>query len=189
MDDSAGNPVTQILNAISAGDKQASDQLIPLVYEELRRIARAQMAHERPGQTLQPTALVHEAYIRLVGKDNPAWENRAHFFSAAAEAMRRILIERARSRFRLKRGRNPHRVQLDDTVAFIEPDADELLALDQALNRLETQDPIMSKVVKLRYFAGLTGEETATTLGISPRNVDRYWAAARAWLQREISRA
>lgn len=178
--------ITRILQAITDGDEHASDQLVPLVYDELRRIARAQMSREGPGQTLQPTALVHEAYIRLLGKENPIWENRSHFFAAAAEAMRRILIERARSRSRLKRGRNPHRVDLNPSMLSTEPDPDELLALDAALKRLEAKDVLMSRVVMLRYFGGLTGEEIAGMLGISARSVDRTWVAARAWLQREL---
>ena len=180
------NQITRILQAITDGDQQASDQLVPRVYDELRRIARAQMAREAPGQTLQPTALVHEAYIRLVGDENPIWENRAHFFAAAAEAMRRILIERARSRSRLKRGQNPHRVDLNATMLSTEPDPDEMLTLDAALKRLNAKDPVMCKVVELRYFGGLTGEEIAKMLETSPRNVDRIWASARAWLGREM---
>ena len=180
------NQITRILHAITDGDQQASDQLVPLVYHELRRIARAQMARESPGQTLQPTALVHEAYIRLVGEENPLWENRAHFFAAAAEAMRRILIERARSRARLKRGQNPHRVDLNAAMLSTEPDPDEILALDAALKRLNTKDPMMCKVVELRYFGGLTGDEIAKMLDVSPRNVDRLWASARAWLGRNM---
>lgn len=180
------SPITRILQAIKEGDLGASNQLVPLVYDELRRIARSQMAREAPGQTLQPTALVHEAYIRLIGKENPTWENRAHFFAAAAEAMRRILIERARSRSRLKRGRNPHRIDLKPEMISTEPDPDELLALDAALKHLEAKDETMSTVVKLRYFGGLTGDEIAEMLGISARNVDRIWSSARAWLQREL---
>jgi RNA polymerase sigma factor (TIGR02999 family) len=181
--------LTQILEAIAAGDREASDRLLPIVYNELRALARARMARERAGHTLQPTALVHEAYLRLFGTASPRWENRAHFFGAAAEAMRRILIERARRHARLKRGAAPDRVPLTD---FAEPqtlDAEDLLSLDRALDRLEEKDPAMARVVKLRYFAGLTVDETAAALDVGARTVDRHWTAARAWLQRELTRA
>ena len=181
--------VTQILEAISAGDGRAKERLLPLVYEELRRMARARMAGEKPGQTLQPTALVHEAYLRLLGGENPRWENRAHFFTAAAEAMRRIMIERARRKAQLKRGGDRRRVKLNSSAASYEPKSEQLLALDEALRRLEALDTEMSQVVKLRYFAGLTVEETANALATSPRSVNRLWSAARAWLQRELSSA
>ena len=179
--------VTQILEAIGAGDTEAKDRLLPVVYQELRRIARARMAGERADHTLQPTALVHEAYIRLLGTENPRWENRAHFYTAAAEAMRRILIERARRRARQKRGGDRRRVELNSSVGSYEPPSEELLALDEALTRLESLDSEMSHVVKLRYFAGLTIEETAHALQTSERTVSRLWCGARAWLHSELA--
>jgi RNA polymerase sigma factor (TIGR02999 family) len=179
--------VTQLLQAVSAGEEGAESELVALVYAELRRMARARMAREKSGQTLQPTALVHEVYLQLLRDQEPRWENRAHFFTAAAEAMRRILIQRARSKSRLKRGGDLHRVELDSAARWHEPRADAFLALDQALNRLEARDPEMAGVVKLRYFAGLTIEETARILDTSPRSVNRQWAGARAWLNRELS--
>lgn len=181
--------VTQILEAIGAGDAAAEDLLLPVVYEELRRIARARMAGERAGHTLQPTALVHEAYLRLLGTGHPRWENRAHFYTAAAEAMRRILIERARRRARQKRGGDRRRVELDSSVGSWEPPSAELLALNEALTRLESLDPEMSRVVKLRYFAGLTIEEIARALRTSERTVSRRWSGARAWLYAELGGA
>ena len=181
--------VTQILEAIGAGDAEAKDRLLPVVYQELRRIARARMAGERADHTLQPTALVHEAYIRLLGTENPHWENRAHFYTAAAEAMRRILIEWARRRARQKRGGDRRRVELDSSVGSYQPTSEELLALDEALTRLESLDAEMSHVVKLRYFAGLTIEETAHALQTSERTVSRLWTGARAWLHSELAGA
>ena len=180
------NELTQILDAISSGDRDAADRLLPLVYNELRALARVRMARERPGHTLQPTALVHETYLRLFGNAAPRWQNRAHFFGAAAEAMRRILIERARRQARLKRGANAERVALTEIAGEPPIDAEQILSLDQALQRLEAQDPSMAQVVKLRFFAGLTVDETAAALDIAPRSVDRYWTAARAWLYREL---
>lgn len=181
--------VTQILEAIGAGDAEAKDRLLPVVYQELRRIARARMAGERAEHTLQPTALVHEAYIRLLGTQNPRWESRAHFYTAAAEAMRRILIEWARRRARLKRGGDRRRVELDSSVGSYQPTSEELLALDEALTRLELLDCEMSQVVKLRYFAGLSIEETAHALQTSERTVSRLWSGARAWLYSELAGA
>lgn len=181
--------VTRILEAISAGDPEAEQRLFPMVYKELRRMARIQMAREKPGQTLQPTALVHEVYLRLFGNENIRWENRAHFFGVAAEAMRRILIERARKKASLKRGGDKLRVTFAEAIAGKEPRAEEILALDQALSRLESRDPLMAQVVKLRYFAGLTVKETASAVGTSPRTVNNLWAVARAWLHREMARS
>lgn len=152
-------------------------------------MARSALAGEGAGQTLQPTELVHEAYLRLLGGGEIRWENRAHFFASAAEAMRRILIERARSGFRLKRGGGAQRVELSEGLAMQESPPEELLAVDQALTRLEAIDPAMSQVVKLRYFAGCSVPETAELMRISPRTVDRFWSAARAWFQRELQRA
>ena len=178
--------VTEILAAIGEGDRRASDQLLPLVYDELRRLARARMAGERP-QTLQPTALVHEAYLRLVGDDDPRWDSRGHFFAAAAEAMRRILVERARRVARGKHGGDYRFVELTaDIPSSTEPLPEELLALDAALARLEAEDAAMAEVVKLRFFAGLTEPETAAAVGRSERTVRRQWAAAKAWLRREM---
>ena len=178
--------ITQILDAIGAGDDRARDELIPLVYGELRKMAGAKMARERPGQTLQPTALVNEAFLRLFGKDNPSWENRGHFFGAAAEAMRRILIERARSKARLMRGGDRQRVDLESSTGRSEPPPLEVLAVDEALTRLEAIDERMAQVVKLRYFAGLTLEEAAGALGLSLSTVNRLWTSARVWLQTEL---
>jgi RNA polymerase sigma factor (TIGR02999 family) len=179
--------VTRILSAIDAGDAQAAAQLLPLVYDELRQLAAARMAREAPGNTLDATALVHEAYVRLVGPaDAPRWENRGHFFAAAATAMRRILIERARHKRRIIHGGGRQRQELHpDLVAAPGPD-DDLLALDAALAWLTERDPVKARLVELRYFAGLTGEQAAHTLGISPKTADRYWAYARAWLRREM---
>ena len=181
--------VTRILEAVRRGEA-AADDLIPAVYTELRRLARRSMAKEAPGLTLQPTALVHEAYLRLVNADDVHWESRGHFFGAAAEAMRRILIERARRRDQLKRGGGRERISL----AEVDPAADsaeeentlDVLALDAALTSLERHDPRMAKVVKLRFFAGLTIEETAQVLGVTARTVNRDWVAARTWLWREM---
>ncbi len=178
--------VTRLLDGIGRGDRMASDQLLPLVYDELRRLAGARMARENPGQTLQPTALVHEAYLRLVKDEDLGWEDRGHFFAAAAEAMRRILIERARRYARHKHGAGQRRVPLADDLASAEPDAAELLSLDRCLDQLEERDAAMARVVKLRYFAGLTVEETAAALAVSRRQVSRLWIAARAWLRREM---
>jgi RNA polymerase sigma factor (TIGR02999 family) len=180
--------VTRILSAIEQGDPKAAEQLLPLVYDELRRLAAQKLARETPGQTLQPTALVHEAYLRLVGSPSeataPAWNSRGHFFAAAAEAMRRILVEAARRKSRLKRGGRLRRVDLVDQVSP-EPD-DDLLALDQALNRLVIEDPVAARVVELRQFAGLGHEDVAATLGITVYLARQKWTYARAWLHDAI---
>ena len=181
-----GRQVTDLLLRIGTGEAQAAEQLLPVVYGELRRLARARMARESPGQTLQPTALVHEAYLRLVGSADPGWQNRAHFFAAAAEAMRRILIERARRVRRDKRGGGNVRVSLSEADAPDPATEADLVDIDEALSALEARDPQMATVVKLRYFAGLDVEETAHALGISARTVNRLWTSARAWLLREI---
>jgi RNA polymerase sigma factor (TIGR02999 family) len=180
--------VTRILNAIEHGDNKASEKLLPLVYDELRRLAAQKMALERPGQTLQATALVHEAYIRLVGEEEPIWESRRHFFAAAAEAMRRILIETARRKKSLKAGGNHNKVDLNNLVVGIESShcSDDLIALDDALTKLSRKDKVKAELVKLRYFAGLTIDQTAEFLGISPATAKRHWTYARAWLIREI---
>lgn len=178
--------VTRILQAVQEGRAQASEELLPLVYAELRRLARSRVAHEKHAHSVQPTSLVHEAYLRLIGDRGPGWEGRGHFFAAAAEAMRRILVEKARQRASLKRGGDLQRVDLDDPAGGDEPRSEELLALDAALDRLEALDPSMAGVVKLRYFAGMTVPETAEALELSPRTVNRLWTGARAWLRREM---
>lgn len=179
--------VTILLSAITDGDSRAAKDLLPIVYDQLRNLARAQMAREKSGHTLQPTALVHEAYLRLVGGSNIQWNSRAHFFGAAALAMRRILVESARSRHQLKRGGNRERVELTDeaAVAPAEPDVDHI-ALDEALSKLEATDPRKGQVVMLRYFAGLSVEETAQAIGVSPATVKNDWAYAKAWLYKEM---
>ena len=180
--------VTRILNAIDSGDHQAADQLLPLVYEELRRLAAQKMALEQPGQTLQPTALVHEAWLRLVGGDDVRFDGHGHFFAAAAEAMRRILIDRARQKLSLKRGGRAERVNLDELEVAVAADDDTLLAVDEALTKLAHEDPDSAKFIKLRFFAGLTNDEAAQALGIPERTARRHWSFARAWLYREIRR-
>jgi RNA polymerase sigma factor (TIGR02999 family) len=181
--------VTQILNQIQQGSATAASDLLPLVYAELRRLARHKMRKEQPGQTLNPTALVHEAYIRLVADEAINWGGRSHFFAAAAEAMRRILIENARRRMSLKRGGDMRQRELAEEDAIIQfDDIDELLDLDAALTKLAVDEPELAKLVELRYFAGLTVEETAQALGVTARTVKRHWAFARAWLGREMSR-
>ena len=180
--------VTRILSAIEQGDQAAASQLLPLVYEELRRLAASRMQQERSGHTLQPTALVHEAFLRLVGDDSREWDGRGHFFAAAAEAMRRILIENARRKGRIKRGGDLKRQELDEesASAVVPQNVDDLLALDEALTKLADKDPDLVRVVELRYFTGLSVEETAKVLGVSSRTTKRNWSYARAWLQREM---
>jgi RNA polymerase sigma factor (TIGR02999 family) len=179
--------VTQILSAIEAGDPNAAADLLPLVYDELRKLAAARLADEKPGQTLQATALVHEAYVRLVGGEQPQdWSGRGHFFAAAAEAMRRILVDQARRKQSRKHGGGRQRQALDaDAPAAPEPDLD-LVALDAALVRLAQREPLKARLVDLRYFAGLTGEQAAAVLGMSASAVDRLWVYTRAWLRREL---
>jgi RNA polymerase sigma factor (TIGR02999 family) len=180
--------VTRILSAIEHGDPHAAEQLLPLVYEELRQLAAQHLAQENPGQTLQATALVHEAYIRLVDvKRVQQWNSRGHFFAAAAEAMRRILVDSARRKLSLKRGGGRRHGNLEEAVSLsLEPDAD-LLALDDALTQLAREDPVKAELVKLRYFGGLSVEESARALGISRATADRYWAYAKVWLYRAVS--
>ena len=184
--------VTRLLDAAAAGDRHAAGELLPLVYDELRALAAARMADEPTGQTLQPTALVHEAYLRLVGPaDGGRWDGRGHFFAAAAEAMRRILVDAARKRGREKHGGDRHRVGLDGVPAAA-PDPDrltDLVALDAALTRLAAHDPQAARLVELRHFGGLTMPEVAEVLGVSPRTADRVWAFARAWLYRQVTAA
>ncbi len=179
--------VTRILSAIEQGDPGAARQLLPLVYDELRRLAAQKLAHERPGQTLQTTALVHEAYLRLVDKgEEQSWNSRGHFFAAAAEAMRRILVENARRKKRLRHGGHRQRVSLDDVELAAEAPAEDLEALDEALEQLAADDQMAAAVVKLRYFAGLTIQDTASALDLSVRTANRHWAYARAWLYRRL---
>jgi RNA polymerase sigma factor (TIGR02999 family) len=180
--------ITRILNAIEQGDARAIDQLLPAVYQELRQLAAWKLSHELPGQTLQATALVHEAYIRLVGNEAQDWKSRGHFFAAAAEAMRHILIENARRKQALKRGGDYRRVDMEDGELAIEEPPEDLIALDEALAKLEGEDRAVADVVKLRYFGGLSLEQAAEILGISRRTADRYWAYARARLYQEITK-
>jgi RNA polymerase sigma factor (TIGR02999 family) len=181
--------VTQLLEAVREGRPHAAEELAPLVYDELRKLARAKLCQEAPGHTLQPTALVHEAYLRLIGPgDQPAWDSRRHFFAAAAEAMRRILVDSARRKRRLKRGGQMERQPLDeDRIAAPEVDG-ELLELDAALDALIAKDPRKAELVKLRYFAGLTMQQAAAALGIGISTADRDWAYARAWLFRQMAK-
>jgi RNA polymerase sigma factor (TIGR02999 family) len=180
--------VTQILIAIEQGDPRAPAQLLPLVYDELRKLAAQKMAQESPGQTFQATALVHEAYLRLVDVDRDQhWNSRRHFFAAAAEAMRRILIEQARRKERPKHGGGRRRIDLDDALSVAEAPADDLLALDEVLGRLEATDRVAAQVVKLHFFAGLSMPETAEALGLPLRSAERNWTYARTWLHRELS--
>ena len=185
--------VTRILSQIESGDPAAAEQLLPLVYEELRKLAAAKLAHEQPGQTLQATALVHEAYLKLVGSplqdSTPQWNSRGHFFAAAGEAMRRILIMSARRRCAEKRGGGLQRIELDPALLPAADRDERLLALDEALTRLEQQHPEQARLVKLRFFAGLTIAEAAAAMGISDTTADRHWAYARAWIQREVAAA
>ena len=178
--------VTRILESIERGDPKAADELLPLVYGELRKLAAAKMANEAPNQTLQPTSLVHEAWLRLVGNDNPQFANRAHFFSAAAEAMRRILIDKARRKKAVRHGGDLQRVDIESVDVAALADDEELLAVNEALDKLAAQNKVEAELVKLRYFVGMTLEEAAQVLNISARTADNYWAHARAWLFREI---
>jgi len=180
--------ITQILQSLAVDGTRSSEDLIPLVYQELRRFAAARLAAEPPGQTLQATALVHEAWLRLVvAKDTPAWNSRGHFFAAAAEAMRRILVENARRKQCQKRGGGAHRVDLDVLDLMAAGDDARVLAVNDALEKLSLVDPRAADLVKLRFFAGLDGEETAAALGLPVRTASRLWAYARAWLYRELS--
>jgi RNA polymerase sigma factor (TIGR02999 family) len=180
--------VTRVLSAIGQGDPQAAEQLLPLVYAELRQLAAQRLAREKPGQTLQPTALVHEAYLRLVDvKDPQRWEGRGHFFAAAAEAMRRILVNRAQEKRCLKRGGGWKRIDLDDLAVVDDASDEDLIAIDEALGRLAQESPPCAELVKLRFFAGLTFDEAAISLGLARRTADRYWAYARARLYEMLS--
>jgi RNA polymerase sigma factor (TIGR02999 family) len=182
------NDVTRILSAIEQGDAGAAEQLLPLVYDELRKLAAVRLAGEKPGQTLQATALVHEAYLRLVGDGPPSdWEGRGHFFAAAAEAMRRILIDRARSKATTKRGGGLRRIDIEQVSAADDGREAELLALDDALTELDRHHPQAARLVKLRYFGGLSHQQAAKALGVSRRAADRLWSLARAWLYQRLS--
>jgi RNA polymerase sigma factor (TIGR02999 family) len=184
------NEVTRILLAVEQGDALAAERLLPLVYEELRRLAAQRLAQEKPGQTLQATALVHEAYLRLIGGDeSQQWNSRGHFFAAAAEAMRRILIENARHKQSQKAGGGWHRVDLADVEPTATDSSQDLLDLNEALAKLELQDSRKANLVKLRYFAGLTNEQAAAALGISPSTADNDWAYAKSWLRLEMQQA
>ncbi len=187
MTDQPDAEITRVLQAVGRGDRQAAEDLLPLLYDELRRLAGSKLAHEPPGQTLQPTALVHEAYLRLVGTENPGWENRGHFFAAAAQAMRRILVEAARKKARHKRGGDRRRVDLEAADMAIEPPGEDLVALDEALKRMEADDPRQGQIVNMRYFAGLTNEETATALSVSVSTVESEWRYIRRRLFNELS--
>jgi len=186
MNNKPGHDITIMLGRISSGDQRASEELLPLVYAELRRLAHARMAREKPGQTLQATGLVHEAYLRLIGNEDPSWDGRGHFFAAAAESMRRILIERARRKSRQRHGGELHRATFETGLLGVEDGDERLLDLDRALTNLEERDSQMASIVKLRFFAGLSIDETAAALAISPRTVNRSWLAARAWLHAAI---
>jgi RNA polymerase sigma factor (TIGR02999 family) len=180
--------VTQLLGAINAGDPKAADQLLPLVYAELRRLAAQKMAHEAAGQTLQPTALVHEAWLRLAGPHGQHWNSRGHFFAAAAEAMRRILIDRARRKHRLRHGHGLARVDLDQVDVAIQADDDTLIRVDDALRKLAREDSVKAELVKLRFFIGLSIAEAGQSLRLSESTAKRHWAYARAWLYAELQR-
>jgi RNA polymerase sigma factor (TIGR02999 family) len=181
--------VTRLLTAISQGDRKAAADLLPLVYDELRKLASQWLAQEAPGQTLQPTALVHEAFVRLTGKSAPeaGWDSRRHFFAAAAQAMRRLLVENARRKKRRKHGGGRQRVSLEMAESLAPAPSEDLLALDEALDRLTAHDPIKAEVVKLRFFAGLTLPEVAQSLNLSLATVERYWTYARTWLYAELA--
>ncbi len=179
--------VTRIIEAVSAGKASATEDLLPVIYDDLKRIAMSKLSREATNHTLQPTALVHEAYMRLVGTNSDSWENRSHFFGAAAEAMRRILIDHARKKKRIKRGGNSKQLEFNDDMAVESTEAEELLALDEALNELELLDQQKAELVKLKFFAGMSLKEAAEILSIPPRTADRYWAYARAWLRRHVS--
>jgi RNA polymerase sigma factor (TIGR02999 family) len=179
--------VTRILHKIDEGDPEATEKLLPVVYDELRRLASQRLANESPGQTLQATALVHEAYLRLVDTERQQkWDSRGHFFAAAAEAMRRILVENARRKGRIKHGGQQQRVELQDDQPMAETPSEDLLALDEALANFEREQPDKAQLIKLRYFAGLTEEQAAEAMGISRATASRYWTFGRAWLYKEI---
>lgn len=181
-------PVTQVLQAVGAGEEHAAEKLLPLVYEELRKLAAHKMANEAPGQTLQPTALVHEAWLRLVGAEDRGFENRAHFFGAAAEAMRRILVENARRKQRLKHGGGQRRIDLSQVDVAAASDDETVLAVSDALDKLASRDPLGAELIRLRFFAGLSNTEAGELLGLPERTAKRTWAYARAWLHEELKK-
>ena len=186
MQDSSGD-ITRVLQAATSGDRKAAEDLLPLLYDELRKLAGARMAKLPPGNTLQPTALVHDAYLRVVGKSDPEWDGRGHFFAAAAEAMRQILVDQARRKSTQKHGGDQKRLNVDEVDVAFDTPVEDMLALDEALQRLKQQDPRKAEIVKLRYFAGLTREETAAAMGLSVRTVDREWRYIVAYLHAELS--
>jgi RNA polymerase sigma factor (TIGR02999 family) len=186
MSFSGDSPATVLL-AAQAGDRQAAADLLPLVYAELHELARARLARQPPGQTLTPTALVHEAYLRIVGESDVNWEGRRHFFFAAARAMRDILVEQARRKAGPMRGGDRRRRELDEACAVLQPPSDQVLAVHEALQELEARDPLKAQIVLLRYFTGLTMDETATVLGLAERTLDRHWRYIRAWLMKRLS--
>ncbi len=183
------NEVTHLLDRVQGGDRNAATELLPLVYEELRQMAAQKMARENPGHTLQPTALVHEAWLRLVGDETPQFVNRSHFFGAAAEAMRRILVENARRKSRLKHGGQFERVDLESLDLAVESTDDQVLAVDAALDKLALRDPVGAQLIKLRFFVGLPNVEAARLLGLSERTAKRVWSYARAWLFEELKKS
>jgi RNA polymerase sigma factor (TIGR02999 family) len=187
LSDSESRDITRILERVNSGEPRAANELLPLVYDQLRASAQKQMAQERGDHTLQATALVHEAYLRLIGPQEIPWENRAHFYVAAAEAMRRVLIEHARKRGRVKRGGGQRKVPLSGAELAADANLEEILSVDAAIRRLEERDGRMARIVRLRFFTGLGAKETAAALGLSDRTVRREWALARAWLHRELS--
>jgi RNA polymerase sigma factor (TIGR02999 family) len=184
---SGDSHVSAVLQAAQAGDRQAAADLLPLVYAELHELARARLARQAPGQTLQPTALVHEAYVRIAGDSHVTWQGRQHFFFAAARAMRDILVEQARRKAGPKQGGGRRREELDEACAVLEPPSDDVLAVHEALAELEARDPLKAQIVLLRYFTGLTMDETATVLGVPERTLDRHWRYIRAWLMKRLS--
>jgi RNA polymerase sigma factor (TIGR02999 family) len=184
---SGDSRASAVLRAAQAGDRQAAMDLLPLVYVELHELARARMARQPPGQTLTPTALVHEVYLRIAGESDVTWEGRQHFFFAAARAMRDILVEQARRKAGPKRGGDQRRRELDEACAVLQPPSDEVLAVHEALQELEARDPLKAQIVLLRYFTGLTMDETATVLGLAERTLDRHWRYIRAWLMKRLS--
>jgi RNA polymerase sigma factor (TIGR02999 family) len=187
MPSESAQPITELLRAAQAGDAAAAERLLAVVYEQLHQLARARMAHLPPGQTLQPTALVHEAYLRLTDKSDVTWQSRQHFFFAAARAMRDILVEQARRKAGPVRGGGRRRQELDEACAVLEPPAENVLAVHEALEELEKKDPVKAQIVLLRYFSGLTTDETAEILGLAASTLDRKWRYIRAWLLKRLS--
>ncbi len=187
MPPDASATVTLVLKAAADGDREAASKLLPLLYDELRKLAHARMAKLAPGQTIQPTALVHEAYLRVVGTADPGWKGRGHFFGAVAQAMRDILVEQARRKASLKRGGDRKRVEMDSDDIAIQPPSEDVLTVDEMLKQLETDDPRKGQIVNLRYFVGLTTEETAAALGVSTTTVERDWRYIRAWLRTRLA--